>query len=328
MNPFKLLLAMLFGICSFGIVEGGGGGAAEALEEPGDGAIEPVADDAPDEGDSKPGDDEEGEIVISLGDEAPADEDEDEEAIAAALGDDQLKSAAWARMRVQKKELQRQTRDQAQKLRDLEAKVAAAKPVEQPVVLGPKPVLKAFADEEEIAQHDKDIDAWYARKAEVENVQRKQTKAAEDEQAKWVARLQDVDQETSKLKVSDRKVSEQNFDEIFAPMQRGLILGAFDAKTSALLRYALGTNPKKARELAAIPDTAKFIVAIADLRRDMKVTPRKAPIPDTPVRSNVAGAAAVDNQKERLRDEARRTGDYTKVAEFTRQQAKKQRKAA
>jgi hypothetical protein len=325
MNLFKLLLAMLFSRSSHGVVETGGGAAepeeevedGEVDEQPGDGA-----EDKPD-GETRP-EDEDGEIVVSLGDETPPNEDDDEEAIAAALGDDQLKSAAWARMRVQKKELQRQTRDQAQRLRDLEAKVASATPAETAAVLGPKPKLKEFADADEIAQHEKDTEAWYSRKSEVEAQQAKQTRAAEEENAKWQTRIAAVKQAGAALKVADYPAAEQAFEEIFTPIQQAIVIGGFDdPKTSVLLRYALGRNTKKARELAAIADPVRFTIAIADLRRDMKVTSRKAPPPpDTTVRSGMTGATAVDSQLARLQAEADKTGDRSKVAKYLRDKSK------
>lgn len=99
--------------------------------------------------------------------------------------------------------------------------------------------------------------------------------------------------------------------------------GPDDAKTSALLRYALGKNPKKAKELAAITDPVKFTFAIAKLEDKLKVAPRKtAPPPDTVVRSSVAGSAAVDSALKRLQDQADKTGDRTKVAAYLRSKAR------
>lgn len=128
----------------------------------------------------------------------------------------------------------------------------------------------------------------------------------------------------SGLKVSDYDDASQAFEDTFSIVQQGIVIGGpEDPKASALLRYALGKNPKKAKELAAIKDPVKFAFAVAKLETQLKVTPRKsAPPPDRQVRSSVAGATAVDNQLARLQAEADKTGDRSKVAAYLRQKNK------
>ena len=97
------------------------------------------------------------------------------------------------------------------------------------------------------------------------------------------------------------------------------------AKNPALVVYAIGKNPAKAKELAAITDPVKFAFAVANLEAQLKVTPRKS----KPEPERVPGGASrplsgtVDSHLERLYDEARRTGDYTKVTDYKRKIAQK-----
>jgi len=98
------------------------------------------------------------------------------------------------------------------------------------------------------------------------------------------------------------------------------------AENPALVVYALGKNPKKAKELAAINDPVKFAFAIAKLESQLKIQPRKtAPPPErTAPSGNAPISGATDGHLERLRSEAMRTGDMTKVIRYKQQQREKQ----
>jgi hypothetical protein len=96
------------------------------------------------------------------------------------------------------------------------------------------------------------------------------------------------------------------------------------ADNPALVIYALGKNPKKAAELAKIEDPVKFAFAVAKLEKELKVTNRKAaPAPERMVSSTGRVSGAVDSTLERLRAEAEKTGNYTKVLQYKRQKAAK-----
>jgi hypothetical protein len=88
----------------------------------------------------------------------------------------------------------------------------------------------------------------------------------------------------------------------------------------ALVVYALGKNPEKAKELSEIKDPVKFAFAVAKLEKDLKVTNRKA---STRTRENRVRnwplSGAVDSTLERLREDAARTGNMTKVIAYKAQ---------
>ena len=90
--------------------------------------------------------------------------------------------------------------------------------------------------------------------------------------------------------------------------------------------YALGKNPKKAKELAAINDPVKFAFAVAKLEAQLKVNPAKRP--PAPERAVTGGSAPIsgttDSTLDRLRAEAERTGDMTKVIRYRQQLREKQ----
>jgi hypothetical protein len=112
----------------------------------------------------------------------------------------------------------------------------------------------------------------------------------------------------------------ETFQTTFSILQQAIIIGGpDDADQSALLRYALGKNPKIARDLAAITDPVKFTIAMVRTMDKIKASPRKtAPAPETVPRARMAGVAAVDNQLAKLEAEADKTGDRTKVAKYLR----------
>jgi hypothetical protein len=84
--------------------------------------------------------------------------------------------------------------------------------------------------------------------------------------------------------------------------------------------YALGKNPKKAAELAKLTDPVKFAFAVAKLEKELKVTNRRAaPAPERVVQGTGRVSGAVDSTLERLREEAARTGNMTKVLQYKRQ---------
>ena len=79
----------------------------------------------------------------------------------------------------------------------------------------------------------------------------------------------------------------------------------------------LGKNPKKAKEISTITDPAKFAFAVAQLETQLKVTQRKAATaPERTVQGTGNKSGTVDSTLERLRTEAAKSGDFTKVVQY------------
>lgn len=311
MHVSKLLRFLLSRVFSLGIVDADGGGALVVDEAVGEGVGTELLDD--DQGSAEAGaqgseeaaaaaavDGDDAELVVSIGDEPEAE------------ADDPQRAPEWVR------ELRKSNREKDRRIRELEAKMAQAAPAPQAIVVGEKPTMESCNFDDE--RFERELEAWHTRKREADEQRRTREQAEEQQRAQWQARIDAVKAAASSLKVSDQEDAAQSFEDIFSVMQQGIVIGGpEDPKASALLRYALGKNPKKAKELAAIKDPVKFAFAVAKLETQLKVTPRKsAPPPDTPVRSAVAGAAAVDSQLARLQAEADRTGDRTLVAKYLR----------
>jgi hypothetical protein len=241
------------------------------------------------------------EVTVSIGDDAPPAEDEERAA------------PEWVR------ELRKQHRELQKKVREYEAKEQTA-PAARPTV-GPKPRLEDH--DYDTDRYETALESWYAQKSTADKAEREAQRQAEEAQKAWQAKLDGYGKAKVELKVRDYDEAEHTVMETLNVTQQGVVLQG--AENPALVVYALGKNPKKAKELAAITDPVKFAFAVAKLEAQLKVTPRTKP--PAPERSLPAGTAPVsggsDTTLERLREEASRTGDMTKVVAYKRQLAAK-----
>lgn len=245
-------------------------------------------------------------VVITLGEEPAEDEEE------------QAPAPQWV------KDLRKDHRELQRKYRDLEKKAATAT-TETVVELGAKPTLEGC--DYDADRFEADLEAWHARKRDVEHKAAKKREAAESAQAEFQATVASYEKAKTGLRVNDFETAEEAFKLQFTPTQQGLLLDAASSPESAAqLVYALGMNSKEAKTLASLIDKpVKFVAAVVRLESKLKVTPRKtAPLPERTVRGN-APITGTDTQLERLRNEADRTGDRTKVAAYMKQQRLKQR---
>lgn len=239
---------------------------------------------------------EDDEVVVTIGDEAPPQEDEEV-----------TRAPEWVR------ELRKSDREKARKIRELESKLAARDVTEtKPVTLPPKPTLAGCDYDDET--YEKSLAEWFEQKRKVDEQNAKAEADAKKAQADWEAKVSTYNEQKGKLKVQDFDDAEHTVKESLSVTQQGIILQG--AENPALLVYALGKNPAKAKELAAITDPVKYAFAVAKLETQLKVSPRKAPPPEKTVRNGGTGSGSVDSTLEKLRAEAERTGDYSKVFQY------------
>lgn len=278
------------------------GGTDTAMVEL-DGVDGDSQEDAGDAGQSADGDGAaagEDDVVITIGEEVVA---EDEEV---------ARAPEWVR------DLRKSNREKDRVIRDLQQKISASAPAQQAVTLGVKPTL-ATCDFDE-TKYETDLEAWHTRKREVEDQQRAKEDGDKKSRDAWQTKLADYGKAKTALKVSDFEEAEETVKETLNIMQQGIILQGLDKDAAARLTYALGKNPKKLKELAAIGDPVIYAVAIGELKTMLKVTPRKtAPVPERPLRGSAPISGSVDSQLERLRADAEKTGDYTKINQYKMQ---------
>ena len=252
-----------------------------------------------DQNDQQSGDDQKGddnEVIVSIGEDAPP-------------PDEQAHAPGWV------KELRKANREKEKRIRELEAKLTQTTE-KKPVALGAKPKLEDFdydADKFESALTD-----WFERKRQADTEANKLQQAEQAQKQTWQEKLEGYGKAKAELKVRDFEDAEAVAQELFNITQQGVVLQGAD--NPALVIYALGKNPKKAAELAKIEDPVKFAFAVAKLEKELKVTNRKAaPAPERMISSTGRVSGAVDSTLERLREEAARTGNMTKVIQYKAQ---------
>lgn len=253
--------------------------------------------------------DEDGEVVITIGDEAPPAQSEDEL--------DGRPAPQWL------KDMRKRDKENTKRIREYEqaeaARQAAAAPKAEDV--GPKPTLES-CDFDAEAYAEKLV-AWNDRKKVADA--KAAGAAAEQEAATtaWNTKLANYRTAATALKVNDFDGAEHVVRQTMSEVQQKVILHGVDKPE--LLVYALGRNPAKAKELAAITDPIKFAVAVGKIETQLKVQPRAVPpAPEKQVRGTAGGATAVDNTLARLEAEADRTGDRSKIAAYRRELRNKQ----
>lgn len=264
--------------------------------------IETAVDDARDENNAiaaDEGDDDDGEedVVISIGEESPPQEEE-------------TRAPEWVR------ELRKANREKERKIRELEAKLNATATETKPVALGKKPTLEDCDYDSD--EYENKLTAWYEQKREYDAAEAN-AQAQRDAEAKaWQDKLDSYAKARASLKVRDYEDAEAVALDTFNVTQQGIVIQG--SENPALLIYALGKNTARAKELASINDPVKFAFAVAKLETQLKVTNRKAAA--SPERTITSGggrlSGSVDSTLDRLREEALKTGDLSKVIAYKR----------
>jgi hypothetical protein len=254
------------------------------------------ADDAEDEEGSEG-------VVISIAGEPPAPED-----------DEEVRAPEWVRdLRKNYREEKRRAKDLEQKLARLETQAPGVAP------LGPKPTLeKADYDTD---RYEKELANWYDKKRQHDDREVSVKSEQQAVQREWERKLEGYQSAKAGLKVRDFEFAEDVVQDNLSVMQQGMIVQGAD--NPALVVYALGKNPKKAKELASITDPVKFAFAVAKLETQLKISNRKAQTsPERKISGTGRPSGAVDSTLDRLRADAEKTGDYSKVFQYKKQKHK------
>ena len=238
------------------------------------------------------------EDVVTIAGESPAPEEEEKQA------------PEWVRnLRKNYRELQREKRE-------LEERLKAVSPAteQSPVTPGKKPTLEDCDYDSD--KFENELAGWFERKRQSEETEAKYRAKQQEEQQTWQKKLETYTQSKTGLKVSDFQDAEDTVLETLSVTQQGIILQG--AQNPAVMVYALGKNPNKAKELAGITDPVQFAFAVAKLETQLSVQKKQAPPPEKRINGN--GSLGTSNaQLDRLREEAARSGDFTKVIAFKKQ---------
>jgi hypothetical protein len=239
------------------------------------------------------------EITVTIGDE-PVEEDKEP-------------APEWVR------DLRKKNREDQKRIRELEARLAQQQAPQAAAAPSKKPELEDF--DYDTSKYEASLSDWFDKKRRYEEQLSQAKRQEEQAQEAWQSKLEGYAKSKTTLKVKDFEDAESTVAEMLNITQQGVVIQG--AENPALVIYALGKNPKKAKELASIDDPVKFAFAIAKLETQLKVTGKRTP---PPPEKTVGGTApirgAIDSNLERLRQDAERTGDYSKVYAY-----KKQKKA-
>ena len=258
-------------------------------------------------------------------DEVEADDDaeqgEDEQVVIEIEGEppppeEDAKAPGWL------KDLRKSNRQKDRENRQLREQLAKLSSAAEPtaVGLGKKPTIEGADYDSDV--YERQLIDWVEKKRAVEERQKSIEAERQKEQEAWNATLETYGQNRKSLKVKDFEEAELVVQDELSNTQQGMILQGAD--NPALLIYALGKNPKKAKEIASIKDPVKFAFAVAKLETQLKVKNRKAAAaPERVIQGSARSSGAVDSTLERLREEAARTGNMDKVMQYKRQQKNK-----
>lgn len=237
---------------------------------------------------------EQDEVQISIGEETPPHEQE--------------RAPEWVR------DLRKANREKERRIRELEARLQTTET--KPVQLGRKPTLED--SDYDTDRYENALTAWFDQKRQIDELAEREKYAEMANRKAWESKLDSYGKAKAELKVRDYDDAEALAQEIFTTDQQGYIVHC--AKNPAQVVYALGKNPAKAKELASIKDPLYFAYALSDLEKEIKVTNRKAaPPPEKAVSGTGRSSGAVDSTLERLRADAEKTGNYTKVVAYKQQ---------
>ena len=242
-------------------------------------------------------DDDEDEVVISIGEESPPQEEE-------------ARAPAWVR------ELRKANREKEREIRELKAKLTATATETKPVELKAKPTLESCDYDSD--EYENKLAEWYEQKREYDAVESNAAAQRDAEAKEWQDKLDSYAKARASLKVRDYEDAEAFALDTFNVTQQGIVLQG--SENPAHLIYALGKSQKRAKELASINDPVKFAFAVAKLETQLKVTNRKAAA--APERTITSGggriSGSVDSTLDRLREEALKTGDLSKIMAYKR----------
>jgi len=217
------------------------------------------------------------------------------------------------------KDVRKKSKEDAKRIRELEQKLKELEtPVDAPK-LGEKPRLSDPDIDFDEDAYDAALAKWQAQKELIAKAEAEKHRELEAKQAAMKAKQERYIQSRAELEIPDYEELEDEVKSILNPVQQALIVEG--CKKPAEFVATLAKSPKTLKELAAIVDPAEFAFEAGKLYgklEAMKTQPKAKPAPETRVRAATTGAA-VDGKLDKLREEAEKTGDYSKLLAHKKQ---------
>lgn len=240
------------------------------------------------------------EVVVTIGKEEPSQEDV-------------TKAPPWV------KNLRKSHRETAKENRELKQKLADLSNADNTAELGEKPTLEN--SDYDAVKYETKLFAWQDARSKIATKAAKEEEDKKKQGADWQQSLDAYNEKKAVLKVADFEDAEAVVHSEFSTTQQGLIIQG--AENPALVVYALGKSPKHTEELSKIKDPVKFAFAVAKLESQLVVSKKTSvPPPEKSVQGSGNVSTTTDVTLDKLREEAEKTGDYTKVAQYNREHKK------
>lgn len=206
------------------------------------------------------------------------------------------------------KDLRKRYREEQKARRQIEeelAKLKGGEPAEKPLT---KPKLEDYDYDAE--QYEAAVDKYIAAKADHDRKQA-QVKAQQEEAAKeWEAVQKRYAEGKSKLPADKMEEAEAEVISVLSPNRQAMLMDIAD--DSALLAYALGSNPETLRKVASIKNDARFIKELTKIEMNIKAAPKKtAPPPERTISGSGRTPGATASNLERMKADANKSGDWT-----------------
>lgn len=189
----------------------------------------------------------------------------------------------------------------------------AAPQEKEPDDLGEIPTIEDC--EFDPAVHAQKVRAWVEKAASHATAKSRKDAQDAEEKASWAKQLDDFHGAFADLGVQDHQGAVATVAKALPEARQAMLVEAL-GKDAAKLVYRLHKTPASLEKLASIKSNGKFIAQAAIMAQETKIERRKAaaPAPENKVSGGGVSAAQVGaSNLERLREEARKTGDYTKV---------------
>lgn len=213
------------------------------------------------------------------------------------------------------KKLRDQIRDRDRKLAQFRRSPAPDNDPEPQVAERPRSVADFDYDEDRfnaalddhLAAKDQHSE-WKTRQAARDSARQ----ATHDEQAKR------VEQQRNALGVADYDTRAASVKETLTDAQLAVLINGAD--NPAQLIYALGRSETRLTLLAGEDNLARFAVMLGKMEKEIKVTKKSAPAPESMVRGATATFTKSDDKHlARLEKEAEKTGNRSKIQAYKRQ---------
>lgn len=207
-------------------------------------------------------------------------------------------------------DLRKKNRELARELREVRASQAQPAATSQVEPIGPQPAMADSDVDYDAEKFAAKLLAWNERKRAAEDAKRSKDAQEQSHKDAWQKTMAQYETEKKALKVSGYEDAEATVQDALSVVQQGIIIQGADNR--AQIVYALGRNPKRLHELAAITDPVKFAIEIGKVSALMKVTTRKPVVaPETGVRGGSPGVTSTATKTDAMLKRAQTSGDYT-----------------